>query len=150
MNCCKTLSISVTEPACGESTDWSSNPGACRLRVKDFNPVDWPLGGGCATCLASGNPAWDGTFPDFSAGEYHIASGVSVAGVQADVAYCRIVFFSGKWRINLTCVTGSGSSYLFIGQKVAAGGSPLGAYVKDFMGGCMPDPHPFEIEAYTP
>lgn len=156
MNCCKEFTIGITPaPSCGESTDWTNNPGSCRLRVKDFNSSDWVIGG--CPGISFGSTPWDGTFSYFNAafGQYQISqSGTPTFYLNTRYLKfsCRIALipapFLQYWRVELTAF--GEPDWMYVAQKAASGGTPLGVYNVVLSETCMVLPASIEIEGYTP
>ena len=142
--CQKNYSIQIT--GCDNTTDWVNNPGNCRLRVKNFNPLDWAI---CGTCAASGLPAWDGTFPSViiaATTTYNVAAGVSIGGAQnlGPTFSCVEHNPALGWAVILAC---NGSPPAFMWQSAFFNvASPLMIYPK--VGGCT-GPANIEVEAYS-
>lgn len=143
-SCSKQFSLHVEPTVCGAGTDWS-NPGSCRLRIKNFNPNDW-IGLTCPVCNPSIATVWDGTFSVWVAGQtYSVAPGWSLDGKELTTA-TSVLFLAGAWRITLVCGVGVGG-YIFNGAT--AGPTPIGLYVGDGITDCVLIPKSAEVEAYS-
>lgn len=58
--CRKDYSINVS--VCDATTDWTHNPGSCRLRIAEYDPADWTNSALCFDARLGAIDPWDGTF----------------------------------------------------------------------------------------
>lgn len=127
--------------ACDASTDWCTNPGTCRLRIKNFNAADWVAGP--APCDVSFLNGWDGTF------EFTAQNGLNPCLTYKAVSEfsvnpsCDVNFNGPNWIINFSIPIGT---MAFYDGPVA---SPIGIYTRNPSFSCT-GPATLEIEAYTP
>lgn len=142
MICSKTFALTVDAPTCGAGTDWDNNPGACRVRIKNFVVGSIP---GCPACPGGVGVEWDGTFPVFTApSTYTIAAGTVIGGKDPLFIACNVNKFGGEWVVQLAC----DGLYIWTGRSLQ-GLSPVAVYSNTF-GNCNPGLATVEIEAYTP
>lgn len=151
--CTQEFSLIVTNPHCDLLTpaEWFSNPGNCRLRVKNFNAADW-LSGGCGTCTNAGGTAWDGTFPFFVANPlspfYQVDPTVGNIGGKTPLfgSNCACGFLTGSgWYVALAC-NGAPAQFIYGTNFFPFASGPLQTYTKNI--GCA-GPATVTIEAYS-
>jgi hypothetical protein len=151
--CSKPFSIAVTNPACNTLTpaDWLTNPGSCRLRVKNYNSADW-IGAGCVTCPNAGGTTWDGTFPLFVPGpnpSYQIDPTTGNVAGKAPLfgLNCSVGAFAGFWSVALAC----NPRYIWVGSFFPTAVVPMQIYTLNLgPAPCNVTLAALEIEAYIP
>lgn len=132
-SCTKLFTLTIN--GCGEETDWCVSPGTCRVRVKDFNLLDWTFD-------------WDGNLPTFGVPAPPFSP---CGGFQDDTGFVGLNYSvsASQWQFSILCA--DFTTYLAIGPAGPSTTSPIGIYTKD--AGSDPacgGPDSFEIEAYTP
>lgn len=151
--CQKNYSIVIAGP-CGSltSTDWQTNPGNCRLRIKNYNPADFA--GACGGCLVSGLPDWNGEFAQFCnlapSEKYAPAAGKSIGGKAMAPNPCvssNFGILAGHWVFQVSCDNGGGGIVVWSGPGPLSTSVPIGTYTLTF--GCLAGPATLDIEAYT-
>jgi hypothetical protein len=143
---------SVTVHGCDATTDWVSNPGNCRLRIKNYNPLDFL--GACPACVASVLPDWAGEFNQFCnlalSEKYSPGAGLSIGGKAMAPNPCVASNFgilAGFWVFQVACDNGGGGLVVWSGTGPAAAAGPIGIYT--FAAGCLAGPATLEIEGYS-
>lgn len=147
-SCTQPFSIQVVSQTCSTLVlaDWLTNPGSCRLRVKNFNAADW-LAGGCGGCANAGGKTWDGTFPLFSHFGAEIAYQIdpTVGNIGGKLPFfgqnSSVGTFTGSWFMALAC----NPNYIWASGFRAFPALPTGIYAR--AQGCVLGAT-FEIEAY--
>ena len=130
-SCTKLFTLTIN--SCADA-NWCDDPGTCRLRIKDFNPLDWTY-------------AWDGNLDEFSAAVPPGLPCVSYHdGADAGLQYSSVL---SKWRFNILCP--DFTFYLANGPAGPSSTSPVGTYTVDgSSSGTCTGPASFDIEAYNP
>jgi hypothetical protein len=155
MNTCNfAQNIVVSDVNCNllTSTDWfNGNTGACRLRVKNFNPADW-VAGACAACPNAGGTTWDGTFPLFVPNGlspfYQIDPATGNIGGKAPLFgnNCACGFLNGfGWYVALAC----NPQFIWSSNFVVFPNGPVATYTGPFAPSCTAIVS-IQIEAYIP
>ena len=144
----------VIADTCGVTTDFCSDPGACRVRVKDFNAADWVAGTfpppfEANPCDVSAIAGWDGTMPFIA--DNQVAGCNAYNQIAGPTALSPVVLFRDldinsvlRWQLDFTTNTGT---YFHANGPTAD--SPVGTYTKDPDFSCT-GPASLDIEAYTP
>jgi hypothetical protein len=143
---CATQQQLVVVQGCDCTVDWANNPGSCRLRLVGY--VDGQILH-CAGSVASGLPAWTGTFPTFIPGQYFaVNSGVSFNGtVDGGNIWCGAALtFIGGTHWGLSISSGNPCNGAWVGTLNSV--CPIGIYVRN--GGCNAGPATLTLEGFTP
>lgn len=114
---------------------------AC-YQIKDYSDGDLDTSE-CTTCVASGDAAWDGSFPNqFGAGEeyacwwtpYVVDLNLSIDGVEFNLEWSQIKLVrNGVWGLHIVCKTAFVTLVVWDGEK-AGGATPVGTYTR--LSGC--------------
>lgn len=131
-SCVKTFTITIN--GCGAETDWCGDPGTCRLRVKDFNLLDWDY-------------VWDGQLSETEPAVPPSLPCISYNdGFEAGLGYSMT---GGYWQLTIICPDLI-SYYQAIGPAGPSTTSPIGTYTALVNDPPCTGPATFDIEAYVP
>lgn len=138
-------STSLEVSGCGPTTDWLTNPGTCRLRIKNYINGFIPF---CAACPPGAGAIWDGTFTIYTPGAFPTYSADTVAfpqcsGFLLDPFLVTGLLFNGAgWILQVACDGGA------VWRTITAQAGPIGTYAVE--AGCHLSPPTITIEAYQP
>ncbi len=128
ISCTKLFTLTIN--GCDlDAADWCTNPGTCRLRIKNFNAGDWTF-------------AWDGNLPNKGTNFAFPCGG----GYEDDTGFVGLTSDAGHtfWTLSILCLDFTN----YIAQL--NGASPIGTYTLLGPPTACGGPASFDIEGYTP
>ncbi len=141
----------VIADACGATTDWCTNPGACRVRIQNYNAADWVAGTfpppfQSNPCDVDFFVGWTGEFA--TTNQIGGNPCLTYVGLSAtDPSSSFLLDYDGglgQWQLNFS---GPGGTFFFANGPVDP--SPLGVYTRDPDFSCT-GPATLTLEPYSP